>query len=181
MASKDAALALGSDDVVQIPDRVQIRVIPNGIHLDAVGVDRLGSFIEEEFPHLWGRFGRVVVDSAFTPYRSTWYSAGGYGWEARAWWSNQPGTLLGSPVCHCPGGAFSHGFLTEASDYTHKVEYRSGDLVVTAGNDLGQDVAEDDLLGLLSAARAAGACILYVRGFQRGWWQRDPERAGEWC
>ena len=181
MVSTDLVLALGSDDVVQIPDRVQLRVVPRGIHLDVVGVDRLGTFVEDELPDLWDRFDRVVVDSVLTPYRSTWYGGGGYRPEARAWWAKQPKSLFGSALCHCPGGSFSTGFWTEESKYNHKVDYQKGDLVVTAGNDL--NVADDDdgLLDVLSEARVAGASVLYLRGFRRGWWQRDPERGDEWC
>ena len=181
MLSNDAALVQGFSDVAQVVGRLQTRVVPNGIHLDAVGVERFCDFIEKEFTHLHGQFARVVADSVLTPYRSTWYSDGGEGREARAWCSMQPETLLGSPVVHCPGGAFSRGFWTESSGYTDKVEYRPGNLIVTAGNDLRTGVEAADLLDLLSGARSAGAHVLNVRGLERGSWQRDPECAGAWC
>ena len=56
--------------------------------------------------------------------------------EVRDWRPGRPTTRFVCVACRCPGSVFSRGFRTEASGYEDRVEFRGGDLVVTAGNGL---------------------------------------------
>ena len=150
-----------SDITIEVPADIQRRVVPNGVHLDGIGVDMIVNWIETDHYDYINEFSRVVVDSCMTPYRPRGNR------EQRDYCSVQPATLANVKICHCPGGSFTRGWHMEACDWK-PTRLREHDLVITAGNDLWHGSSAPAVSARVRDALLAGARFVYVEGFRRG-------------